>query len=222
MDLPSFFSDWFGLTTEPRQQAAITGLFQMLGVFVTGMVALISLTATLGAARRTEAKVRAAERERDEWLREAERKRDGERRRIRQRDLMVAVRAELFSVVTKYRDFDFEQHREQVVSKILAGGKTPYLPFIPRFSNALLWKTIASDIPLLPHGTSETLVLYYDVRATLQLFVEDMNGPTFRELSAQRRAAAYRDYVAILSALYSYASATMEAIDHDLATDSPQ
>lgn len=218
MDLPGFFSGWLGLTTESEQQAAITGLFQMLGVFVTGMVALISLIATLRAARHTEAKVRAAERERDERLREAEREREQERRRARQRDLMVAVRAELFSVVTKYRNFDFDGHRDQVIASILAGAnETPaFLPFVPRVSNALLWKTIAAEIPLLPPRTIETLVLYYDVRAALRLFAEDMNGATFRELSAQRRAAAYRDYVAILSALHFYASATMEAIDREL------
>jgi hypothetical protein len=224
MDLPGLLSDWFGLTNPEDQRAAITGVFQMVGVFVTGMVALFTLLANLRSTKKRDREIRAAEQQRDERLRETDRTREGERRRQRQRDLMVAVRAELLSVASRYQDFDFDGHGDEVAARVLAGADEtpPFAPFVPRLSEALLWKSLAADLPLLPEKAIETLVLYYDVRSTLKLFVEDMNREAFAGLSAQRRAGAYRDYVEILRSLHFYASTTIERIDEDLRVDNPQ
>ncbi len=157
-------------------------------------------------------------RERDLHLQDAERKKADNERLRRQRDLMIAVRAELVNVVWKYRDFDFDKHRERMIADIErgVGNKPPFAPFVPRISAALLWKGVAADIPLLPEQAVETIVLYYDTRAALILFVEDMNGDAFRALSAHRRANAFKDYIGMLQTLYSYAEAAIDAIDRSL------
>jgi hypothetical protein len=245
MDLPALLSNWFGLTNPADQRAAITGVFQMAGVFVTGMVALFTLLANLRSTKKRDREIRAAERQRDERLREAEQQRDerlreaerqrderlreadrereSQRRRQRQRDLMIAFRAELLSIAARYQDFDFDGLADATATKVeTADQGSPFFPFVPRFSDALLWKSLATELPLLPEKAIETLVLYHDTRAALQLFVGDMNSEAFTDLSAHRRAHAYRDYVEILKSLHFYASTTIERIDENLATDTPQ
>lgn len=218
MDLPAIFSNWLGLSKEVHQQAAITGLFQMIGVFVTGMVALVSLIATLGASRRQAAKTRKAERDRDERLREIELERDDARRTERVRDVQLALRADIKIVASLLRTIDFDTQRKMGANLILkgAGDDPPYTPFVPRPSAALIWQSISKDIPILPQSVIESVVLFYDQRETLRLFVEDLRSDRFLALDAKRKAAMLGDYVEMQRKLAFHATAAFTALSNSL------
>ncbi len=190
MDLPGLLRDWLGLTQPEEQRAAITGIFQMVGLFVTGMVALVSLIATLGAARRREADARERERARDERLQTAERKREDDRRAERVRDLQQALLAEIWIIVSHFESTDLEEQLKGGVEAIRQGSSSspPFTPFIPQQFNPLVWPSIAEDIPVLPEAVIRKVVLVYDRIEALRLFTTDL-----RETNSLRSTCTARN-----------------------------
>ena len=207
MDLPALLGDWLGLTDPEELRAAITGIFQMVGVFVTGMVALVSLIATLGAARRREADARERERTRDERLHAAERRREDDRRAERVRDLQQALLAEIWIVVSHFESTDLEEQTKSGIRAIREGSsKTPpFTPFIPQQFNPLVWRSIAKDIPILPEAVIRKVVLVYDRIEALRLFTTDLRGDKFPTLDAPRKERMFTAYVGMQQKL-SYAA----------------
>lgn len=218
MDLPATLSSTLGLSTEPQQQAAITGLFQVVGVFITGLLAVLSLIVSLGAARRREAKTREAERERDGRLHQTELARQDARRAERIRDVQLALRADIKIVASHLRTVDFDAKRSAGVDLILASeGESPgYTPFVPELTEPMLWKSISTDIPILPRAVIEPVVLFYDQREALRLFVGDLRSEIFKELDARRKAAMFESYVEMQRKLAFYAGSAFDALGASL------
>ncbi len=88
-----------------------------------------------------------------------------------------------------------------------------FVPFIPRERNDSVFRTVVSDIHILPRVTIDPIVQYYSQLAALDALVEDMRGPVFEAMSPRRRAELYTDYINIKINLADYGEEAIQTID---------
>ena len=219
MDLPGILSNWLGLTKEAHQQAAITGLFQMVGVFVTGVVAVVSLIATLGASRRQVAKARAAERERDERLHEAELERDDARRQERIRDLQVACLAEIQGNREQFAAIDLDAHAAEVRARM--ADEAAFTPFAPRDASTVVFDAILPDVHILPSRAIFPMVAYYKQVMRIAHIVDDLKSENYAKLDVGRKFEIYLDYLGMIKRALHQSDHAETALRSSLGAHAP-
>ncbi len=88
-----------------------------------------------------------------------------------------------------------------------------FVPFIPRERNDSVFRTVVSDIHILPRVTIDPIVQYYSQLAALDALVDDMRGQAFEAMSPRRRAELYADYINIKINLVDYGEEATQTID---------
>lgn len=185
MDLPSFLSSYLGLTDAEMQRAAVTGLFQTIGVVITGLAAILTFWMNQRATRR-----------RDRLMHEATIERERELRDEKIEDIQTALLADIKSYPHRIAASDLDRHFQALEEQIRsATPEHPFTPFVPRDVEPQLWTLIAREVHVLPVGVIDPVVSFYTQVETIKLFADDLRSGRFSELSSERKIAMYKDYI---------------------------
>ncbi len=146
-----------------------------------------------------------------------DKRKDAEQRTERVEDVQRALRAEIRSNHARLASIDFDHYAKTVAAKIRASSsRTPYTPFVPRDSHALIYTAIAKDISILPANVIDPVVLYYTQVTTIALFVDDLRSDRFQGLDKDRKIQMYKDYIDLNIYAQKLAKRAMDAINASL------
>jgi type II secretory pathway pseudopilin PulG len=179
MDIPALLAT-VGITELPLQAAAIQGLFAVVGVVLTGLVATFAYSFNKNVDRRVQAALRAE----------------------KTRDLQGAVRAEARAHWYELDSFgSFEALTTQMVEKIEANRwtKPAFTPFIIRQAESVVFEAIERDIAILDHEVIQAVINYYRQLGLAAQFAEDLRSDRFQDLPADRKIEMVRSYFAMLA-----------------------
>ena len=140
---------------------------------------------------------------------------DARARTERVRDIQTALRAEIRSHRRALEVFLDDERAEQAIAGIANGPDVT--PFVPREISPFVFEAVVGDIHILPGAVIDPIVLYYRQWQTLAATIEDMREPSFRELSQPRKAAVYRDYLAVGAYAVELAKDAVDAINLSLS-----
>ena len=115
----------------------------------------------------------------------------------RLRDVHKAIFAEIKSYVEGLNSDHLDSYGVTMVQKMRAGetAGTPFIPFIPIERNDTVYRSIVSDIHILPRATIDAVVLYYSQLEAISALVEDMRSEAFKAIDTKRRIQIYQDYI---------------------------
>lgn len=105
-----------------------------------------------------------------------------------------------------------EGYRDRMVEKM--EDDADFVPFIPIERHDAVFDALIADVHILPRQTIDPIVLYYAQLKSVAALSVDMRAEGFSLLSADRRIAMYRDYIAMkvqLLAFGRYANALINA-----------
>jgi hypothetical protein len=206
MDLPALLSDWFGLPDPEMQRAAVAGLLQMAGIFVTGLIAIVTFSLTQRATRRRDARLQQAAIERERALREE-----------RIQDMQTALLADIKSYPHRVLGSDLDHHFQHICGQIEAAPPSdPFTPFVPREPPTQLWTLVAKEVHLLPAAVIDPVVSFYTQVEAIRLFADDLRSARFARLSTSRKIAMYRDYIELKKYAAKLAEDAVQALLHAL------
>ncbi|WP_375450277.1 hypothetical protein [uncultured Devosia sp.] len=174
MDLVSGFIS-IGLRETALQAAAIQGAFALLGIVLTGLLAVLAYSRNRAVDRHV---TRLARRERT-------------------LDVQSAIRAE---VRNHWHELESNGSLgttcEDIVAKIEAGRwiNPTYTPFIPQPAPSILFGAIEGDIAILDNQVIAAAIGYYRQRALVGQFAADLASDLFWSLPADRKIDMVRAY----------------------------
>ncbi|MEM6886832.1 MAG: hypothetical protein AAF636_01695 [Pseudomonadota bacterium] len=118
-----------------------------------------------------------------------------ERERLdRQRDTLIALRSEIFTIVDKLDNQDIDERASEVQTRIKdAPIETPYFPFASSESPVLVFEAVSGSISLLDTATLEPVLRLYAAFSDLTALVEDTRSTEFQELSPSRRISMHKE-----------------------------
>jgi hypothetical protein len=124
---------------------------------------------------------------------------DRRRRRLRARDLQIALAAEIRAHVAALERDDLETYGAAMTARILDGGEGEgrFTPFIPSERNDTVFAASLAEVQLLPEGVIDSVVVYYQQLAAISALIEDMRSERYDRLEARRRADIYESYVSL-------------------------
>jgi|OM-RGC.v1.018490477 hypothetical protein len=124
---------------------------------------------------------------------------DRRSRSRRERDLQIALAAEIRAHVAALERDDLEAYGEAMTARILEAGDGPgaFTPFIPSERNDTVFAAVLPEVQVLPEGVIDGVVVYYQQLAAISALIEDMRGARYAELPAARRADVYASYVSM-------------------------
>lgn len=115
-------------------------------------------------------------------------------------DLQQALRAEISDA---FADNDAETllaHGEEMAARIIRAGDEAgraFHVFVPKPVNLTVFRALADRIHLLDTPVIDSVIWFYSQAADLQAFAEDLRSRDYRLMPAERRALAYRHYIAM-------------------------
>lgn len=136
------------------------------------------------------------------------------RRTERVHDFQVALRAEIASDRLALIVIDHEAYLDEIRARYDADPS--YSVVVPHSASNTIFASIVKEIHVLPGEVIGPVVDYARLRETIERFVEDMRGDSFRTLSAERQLLIYADYLRMLERLEILADNALVAINRSL------
>lgn len=174
--------NWLGIDNPALQPAALTGLFSLLGIVLTGLFATVAYLLSRSSDRAA-------------------------RKRLRQektRDLQTAIRAEVRAHWYELNDFgDLEALRDSDIASIEAGRwvQPSFTPFVLRQAPSVVFDTIQSDLALLDNAVIQICINYYRQLALASQLAEDLRAERYAQLPADRKIQLISAYYVMLTTL---------------------
>ncbi|GGE34614.1 hypothetical protein GCM10011360_23110 [Primorskyibacter flagellatus] len=140
------------------------------------------------------------------------RRRDATLRAERLRDMHRALFAEIGAHLATLDTADeLDRYGSEMAARI--ESEADFVPFIPVEHNDRVFEAAIDQIHILPRSSIDPVVAYYSQIRAIATLVGDMRGPGFAALSPQRRAAIYRDYIAMKKQASAFGHHALRIID---------
>ena len=123
--------------------------------------------------------------------------RDRRRRRERREDVQTALRAEIqhYVDILSNPDFDLRKSWAEVVAQMETDDN--YAPFVPSERNDTVFKTLLTDISILPEPVIGPVVRYYNQVFAIEAMIEDLRSYKFDGMDQEQRIKMYTDYISL-------------------------
>lgn len=140
-------------------------------------------------------------------------RRDARRlRRERLRDAHKALFAEIRDVCAAYwLDGRAEEHAAALIARM--EREPDFVPFIPREVHGLIYRSMVTEIDVLPRQTIDWIVAFYSLIRSIEALADDMRGERFPTLEPERRLAVYCEYIAMRQRAFGYGQRVLKLID---------
>ena len=124
-------------------------------------------------------------------------RRDRCRRRERCEDLQIALRAEIqhYMDILSNPGFDLRDIWAEVVGQMETDEN--YAPFVPSERNDTVFKTVLTDISILPEQVIGPVVRYYNQVFAIEAMIEDLRSYKFDGMDQEQRIKMYTDYISL-------------------------
>lgn len=148
--------------------------------------------------------------------------------RVRQdtrRDVLLALRSEIFTAFQTLDATDWRANGRSVQAKIEAGGDVPetaYYPFTASESPPIVFQSVSGSIKLLSPETLEPVLRFYTSLTDLSTLAGDLQREDFARLSWQRRVAAHRKITDTRIATLYWSLQSITAINAALGVKHPE
>lgn len=116
-------------------------------------------------------------------------------RRERRQDVTTAIASEIYAHLVQLQKLDLDAHAEGVAARMLA--EPGFLPFVPRESHDDVFRALVTEIHLLEAQVVPLVTVYYSQLSAIAMLAEDMRSGGFRAMPPNRRAALFRDFIAM-------------------------
>lgn len=128
-----------------------------------------------------------------------------EHRRWRERsdirsDVQQALRAEISDAFADNDAETLSAHGEEMAARIIRAGDEKgevFHVFVPKPVNLTVFRALSDRIHLLDTPVIDSVIWFYSQAADLQAFAEDLRSRDYRLMPAERRALAYKHYIAM-------------------------
>lgn len=114
----------------------------------------------------------------------------------RLRDVHRALYAEIGANLSNLAEEDALVAEAEAVEAHMAADPT-YIPFLPREERNTVYRSVVSDIHVLPRTSIDPIVAYYAQLTSIANLVDDIRGETFAGLPKDRQIAIYRDLIGL-------------------------
>ncbi|SFG51887.1 hypothetical protein SAMN04488020_102434 [Palleronia marisminoris] len=133
------------------------------------------------------------------------------RRHERLRDSHRALYAEIGTNLDALGGPDvLEAHETTMVARM--ESEPDFVPFVPSERPMPVFEGLVEHVHILPRVTIDPIVAYYSQMQAVTALVQDMRGPAFASLSAERRIAIYRDYIGMKTQAFLYGDYALHLI----------
>lgn len=177
---------WLGIDNPALQPAALTGLFSLIGIVLTGLFATLAYIVSRGSDRAQRSRLREE----------------------KTRDLQTAIRAEARAHWYELDQYgDLSTLRDEVVGDIEAGRwvQPGFTPFVLRQAPSVVFEAIQDDLALLDNAVIQIAINYYRQLALASQLADDLRSQRYAELPGDRKVQMIVAYYAMLSVLKSKA-----------------
>ncbi len=127
-------------------------------------------------------------------------KADRRRRAERVRDVQVALRAEIRGFLHQAGQPGGDERKaaaSAVEERIMQDEGGAFVPFVPKMTAPVVFDAVVREIHVLPVQVIDPVVLFYRQTKILSDMADDLRGDRYGALSSPRRAALYRDFIAV-------------------------
>lgn len=138
------------------------------------------------------------------------RRRDSEQRAARVRDMQRALYAEIRAYLAALERDALSQYGQRMAARI--ESDSGYFPIIPTEHNDAVFRALVAQIHVLPRDTIDPVVLYYSQLNAIGAMIADLREVGSRDIGAERKAAMYRDYIAMKIGALELGRAALAAI----------
>lgn len=132
------------------------------------------------------------------------------RRKEKERDYQIALRAEIWPEWRLNKDFDAAAHLAEIRTRYRMDDA--YSVTVPIPPSMVVFEAIKTDIHLLPEDVIEPVVMFARQKAAVVAFAEDLRGDRFRSLPRERQMEMYADYIALLNKQTYVARQALDAL----------
>ena len=196
MDLTAFLSA-IGLRETALQAAAIQGLFTLLGIVITGVLASFAYGRNRSADRRVARRLR----------------------REKTFDLQTAIRAEARAQFYELdSDTRIDTRGQDLVEKIDEGRwqQQGFTPFVLRHAPSVVFPAVEADLALLENDVIEAVTEYYRQRALAAQFAEDLRADRYFTSPVDRKIDMLRRYYGVQYRLKIVSAHVVDVIETTL------
>ncbi|SFE01092.1 hypothetical protein [Roseivivax sediminis] len=146
-----------------------------------------------------------------------ERGREKRRRRARQEDLQVALRAEIQHYVDILGNprFDLNEAWRAMVETM--ESDPDYVPLIPTERNDTIFQASIDSIHLLPEAAIQPIVRYYNQVFAIEAIIADLRDTGFRDSTQPQRIKMYTDYISLKLEALEMGRSALEALDESIS-----
>lgn len=123
------------------------------------------------------------------------------------RDFHKALFAEIRTTLAALNEDD-----PSVGARIAASITDANKPFIPLEQHDRVFRTVLEDIDILPRQTIDAIVGYYGQISALEAMTKDMRTAAAGDMSGDRYAEMYRDYLKMRRTCFAWGEYTLELI----------
>lgn len=149
-------------------------------------------------------------------------RRDRRRRRERREDVQTALRAEIqhYVDILSNPDFDLRESWSEVVGQMETDDD--YAPFVPSERNDTVFKTLLTDISILPETVIGPVVRYYNQVFAIEAMIEDLRSYKFDGMDQEQRIKMYTDYISLKLEALDLGKLATAALDGATASSGTQ
>ncbi len=142
--------------------------------------------------------------------------RDRRRRRERREDVQTALSAEIqhYVDILSNPDFDLRKSWAEVVAQMETDDN--YAPFVPSERNDTVFKTLLTDISILPEPVIGPVVRYYNQVFAIEAMIEDLRSYKFDGMDQEQRIKMYTDYISLKLEALDQGKLATAALDDSL------
>lgn len=117
-------------------------------------------------------------------------------RREDQRDLQIALHAEIQTYVDTFEAYDIEELRQSLDRDVVEQGEA-FSPFITVEREPIIFLKLSGELHRLPAHQVNIAVVFYTRLQDMRGFAQELNSTQFIALPIARRKLAYSDYYAV-------------------------
>ena len=143
-------------------------------------------------------------------------RRDRRRRRERREDLQIALRAEIqhYMDILSNPGFDLREVWAEVVGQMETDEE--YAPFVPSERNDTVFKTVLTDISILPEQVIGPVVRYYNQVFAIEAMIDDLRSYKFDGMDQEQRIKMYTDYISLKLEALDQGNQAIETLNNSI------
>jgi len=144
-------------------------------------------------------------------------RRDRRRRRERREDLQIALRAEIqhYMDILSNPGFNLRDVWAEVVGQMEMDEE--YAPVVPSERNDTVFKTVLTDISILPEQVIGPVVRYYNQVFAIEAMIEDLRSFKFDGMDQEQRIKMYTDYISLKLEALDQGNQAIEVLNNSIA-----